>query len=169
MVTTPPSPAISTFVGLRLNTSAWPKPPSGLPRWVPPKPCAASKITGMPARRPSSSSSSGRHDAPNTWVPTSSDAPSRRLAASSTSIWQVSARHSVKRGTAPAHMAAWAVAENVKLGIATALPGLARACMTSIRPAVHEDTAMAWGTPSFSAAASSNCRRRPLLVSAPLW
>jgi hypothetical protein len=88
--------------------------------------------------------------------------------ASATSIWQVSVAHSVNRGTAPAHTAACAVAENVKLGMTTSVPGSASACMTSISPAVHDDTAMAWGTPSLAAAASSNSWRMALLVSAPL-
>ena len=78
----------------------------------------------------------------------SSDAPSSRSAASATSSWHVAVSHSAKRGTAPAQRAAWAVAENVKLGMTTAVPGRDSAWNTSMRPAVHDATATTWGTPS---------------------
>ena len=110
----------------------------------------------MPADAPSSSTASGVHGEPNTWVPTSTDAPSSRVAASARSSWQVVTSHSANRGTAPAQRAAWAVAEKVKLGITAAVPGRDSACSTSISPAVHDATATTWGTPSRAAAAASN-------------
>ena len=89
------------------------------------------------------------------------------MAAPATSSWQLAASHSAKRGTAPAHRAAWAVAENVKLGITAAVPGRASAWKASINPAVHDATATTSGTPRRSAAAASSSRTSGPLVSTP--
>ncbi len=79
----------------------------------------------------------------------------------------MSGSQSANAGTAPAQVAAWAVAENVKLGISTGRPGAARAWTTSMSPVVHDDTATTWGTPSRSAHACSSWRTSGPLVSIP--
>jgi hypothetical protein len=70
---------------------------------------------------------------------------------------RVSGSTSAKTGRKPFHATACAVAANVKDGTMTS-PERSRARRTSIRPAVHDDTATQCRTPRYSAARRSSSR-----------
>jgi hypothetical protein len=166
VATRPPSPATSGFVGVRLNTSTSPKPPTGTPACKAPNACAASKITGTPWRRARSSTSFGEDGAPKTWVARIALVPSMRRDASSRSSWNDVGSHSANLGVAPFHATACADAEKVNDGISTS-PRIASARTASMSPVVHEDTATTCGACTSSAVRRSSSATSGPFVSAP--
>ena len=136
VATSPPSPATSGLVGVRLNTSATPNEPIGMPSMR-----GAERVRGVEQHRDAVLAAerferaARSHGAPNTCVAMMALAPSSWRAACSGSIWKELGRHSTNFGTRPFHMTACADAENVKLGSTTG-PGRpsVSACTTQHQP-----------------------------------
>ena len=122
---------------------------------------------GHPAAAPDPSSASWSAGAPKTCTGTMRRV--RSLSASSTrfgSSVQVSGSMSQKTGVRPAQAAAVAVAMKVKLGMIASPPR--KRSKTSMRPAVHDETATAWRTPRCSASRRSYSSSAGPLVTMPL-
>ena len=154
----PPSPATSTLVGERLNTSASPNPPTCTPSRREPNACAASKNSLTPLLAATSTSPSTSHGVPYVWVARIAEVltPIARAAASGERVC-VASSMSANVGCRPFHATACAVAANVKEGTTTP-PDNPDARRVSMSPDVHEDTATQWRTPRYSAARSSSSR-----------
>ncbi len=69
--------------------------------------------------------------------------------------WNEEASHSANLGDAPFHATACADAENVNDGSTTG-PVISSARSASMRPVVHDETAITCGTPRYSAARRSS-------------
>ena len=161
--------AIITLVGLMLNTSASPKPPIGT------SPCErAEGVGGVEDDRDAALGAErvdvldGARRAEHVRREHGAEAVlgrgpgRRRRRRAGTTPDRTRRRPDAARST----RTAWADAEKVKLGSTTG-PSGSSARSTSMSPAVHDDTATTWRTPSLAAALASSSSTSGPFVSRP--